>query len=75
MESSSRKTDNREKGDEMEMRPLNSLAQREAANRASESDEQGGDSARDEGSGDVKKGEADTESAEKVSVTGDGVRC
>ena len=40
-----------------------------------DSDEGGGDTARDEGSGDVKKGEADTESVENVPVTGDGVRC
>lgn len=70
MKSSSRNTTNREEQDEMGMRPLNSLAPREAANRASDGDEEEINTAID-----LERGEADTESDENVSVTGDGVRC
>ena len=85
MISTNRNTSNGEEGDEIELEHLNPQVPTETANRATGSDEDangvveddiiGADIGRDGGSGqsgDVERGEAGTESVEKVHVRGDG---
>ena len=73
-------TKNGEKGEEIELKPLNSpdptaTGSDEEAIRVVENDVVGEDIAGDGGSGDEERGEAGTESVKNVSAPGDGVRC